>query len=175
MASKSRALRTGYTTGACAAAAAKAAVLALLSGRDWLDGAVEIPFPGGARHTLRIKRAGLIDERSAALASVIKDAGDDPDVTNGAEITALVRFVRGTTEPEAQSGLPPVSIKGGSGVGTVTKPGLAISVGEPAITSGPVKGVMAMSTARANSESGVELMPTVTAPAARASRTAPKT
>ena len=137
MASKSRALRTGYTTGACAAAAAKAAVLALLSGEDSLDGAVEIPFPGGARHTLRIERAILIDERSAALASIIKDAGDDPDVTNGAEITALVRFVRGTTEREAQSGLPPVSIKGGAGVGKVTKPGLAVSVGEAAITAGP--------------------------------------
>ena len=136
VASKSRLLRSGYTTGACAAAAAKAAVLVLLCGEGAAGRAVEIPFPGGARHALRIEKARLEGD-GAAVASVIKDAGDDPDVTDGAEIVARVRFIHGDGEPQGAAGPPPVAVRGGVGVGVVTRPGLAVAVGEAAITPGP--------------------------------------
>ncbi len=117
-------LRSGFTTGACAAAAAKAATLALLHGQ--LPDQVEIPFPDGNRHSFSLHRCTVQD--GTALASVIKDAGDDPDVTNGAEIIALVSL---------QELGDAVAIRAGEGVGTVTKPGLAIPVGEPAINPVP--------------------------------------
>ncbi len=72
-----------------------------------------------------------------ASASIIKNAGDDPDVTNGAEIVATVRW------RESETGSSPVIIKGGQGVGTVTKPGLAVPVGEPAINPVPRKMITA--------------------------------
>ena len=75
-------LRSGYTTGACAAAAAKAALL-LLSGKTVPD-AVEIPLPGGERHAFELCRVQKHGE--IALVSIVKDAGDDPDVTNGSEV-----------------------------------------------------------------------------------------
>ena len=78
-------LRSGYTTGACAAAAAKAATLALCAGE--IRARVEIPFPDQSRVVFELCRC-LVDEAGVALASVVKDAGDDPDVTNGAEIVA---------------------------------------------------------------------------------------
>ena len=118
----SRTLRSGYTTGACAAAAAKAAVLGLL-GRPH-PGRVEIPFPDGSRHSFELCRFGT------GLATVVKDAGDDPDVTNGAEIGAEVRWL---DEP----GHEPVALVNGPGVGVVTKPGLPVTVGEPAINPVP--------------------------------------
>jgi cobalt-precorrin-5B (C1)-methyltransferase len=76
LASKSRRLRTGYTTGACAAAAAKAATMLLLSAEARKTGRaeVEIPFPDGSRRTFNIKIAGYVTQEETAYASIIKDA-----------------------------------------------------------------------------------------------------
>jgi cobalt-precorrin-5B (C1)-methyltransferase len=117
------ALRTGYTTGSCAAAAAKAAVRLLAGGRA--ADRLEIPLPGGARIVLPLVYTHLT--ASGAEAAVLKDAGDDPDVTNGALILASV----------AWNGGDDVEFSAGEGVGTVTKPGLAIPPGEPAINPVP--------------------------------------
>lgn len=119
-------LRSGYSTGACSAAAAKAATLHLLSGNG--AGEVSIPFPDGSRHGFVVK--GSRRDGDLAEASIIKDAGDDPDVTNGATIGATVRF---NTESCGEK----IVILGGRGVGTVTKPGLPVAVGEPAINPVP--------------------------------------
>ena len=118
----SRTLRSGYTTGACAAAAAKAAVVGLLGQPH--PGRVEIPFPDGSRHSFELCRF------SGNLATVVKDAGDDPDVTNGAEIGVEARWL---DEPGRETGL----LVNGPGVGVVTKPGLPVAVGEPAINPVP--------------------------------------
>ncbi|MCI5113459.1 MAG: cobalt-precorrin-5B (C(1))-methyltransferase [Candidatus Electrothrix sp. AW1] len=123
-------LRSGYTTGACAAAAAKAATLILL-GKPSPE-QVDIPFPDGERHSFFLHTCGL--EGDTARASVIKDAGDDPDVTNGAEIIAVVS--KNTAEKTAKND-ELVAIRAGSGVGIVTKPGLPIAQGEPAINPVP--------------------------------------
>ncbi|HYM03053.1 MAG TPA: cobalt-precorrin-5B (C(1))-methyltransferase [Stellaceae bacterium] len=121
-------LRRGWTTGACATAAARAAYEALVTGH--FPDPVAIALPGGERPAFALAR----EERGAdfARAAVIKDAGDDPDVTHGAMIVATVR--RGA----AQSG---VTFAAGPGVGTVTKPGLPLAVGEPAINPVP-RGMM---------------------------------
>jgi cobalt-precorrin-5B (C1)-methyltransferase len=116
-------LRTGFTTGTCAAAAAKAAALLLDRGRPAAD--VEIPLPDGSRATLPL--AELRREGDGAVAAVRKDAGDDPDVTHGALVTATVCW----------SGGEGVTFAAGGGVGTVTKPGLAIPPGEAAINPVP--------------------------------------
>ncbi len=91
-----RRLRSGYTTGACAAAAAKAAMMLLIGGRDPAAGAreVEIPFPDGARVKFKVDSSELTARSpdAAARASVIKNAGDDPDVTDGVEIVAEARI-----------------------------------------------------------------------------------
>ncbi len=135
-------LRSGYTTGACAAAAAKAAMICILS--DMAPDSVEIPFPNGSRHRFMIKRAAISREGIEAYASVIKDAGDDPDVTNGAEIITTVRITN-SREPDttsygpASASLPEITFCAGQGVGTVTRPGLAVPPGEPAINPGPRK------------------------------------
>ncbi len=120
-------LRFGFTTGACAAAAAKAAALLLLTGEKRRR--VEIPFPGGGRHSFFPVMYGR--EGEEAWAAVIKDAGDDPDVTNGAEI--ISRITRAATA--STSGR--ILFAAGDGVGTVTKPGLVLPVGAPAINPGP--------------------------------------
>ena len=117
------ALRTGFTTGACSAAAAKAAVLTLLSGAG--HASVDIPFPSGGRHTFSVHAARVED--GTATAVVVKDAGDDPDVTHGAHLTVTVAW-RGDGE---------VVLHGGEGVGTVTQAGLGLPVGEPAINPVP--------------------------------------
>lgn len=122
-----RPLRSGYTTGACAAAGAKAAA-AMLLGLP-VSESIEIPFPGGRRVIFMVHRQYLYE--GVGLASVIKDAGDDPDVTNGAEIVASVRVIG-----RSQGG---IIIKGGEGVGVVTRPGLPVPIGEPAINSVPLK------------------------------------
>ncbi len=164
MALSTRKLRSGYTTGACAAAAAKAATIQLLRAEAGKAGGteVEIPFPDGSRHAFKISYSSMLHPIRAgsprpysltASASVIKDAGDDPDVTNGAEIMATAAFVRqrdGVQGDNAKgndllackrAGLQAcrLTIKGGRGVGTVTKPGLAVPVGEPAINPVPRK------------------------------------
>src|SRR6185437_7522051 len=118
-----RALRTGWTTGTCASAAAKAAVTAL---RDQAgQQVVEVALPSGRR--VRFPVESCVHDPVRATAVVVKDAGDDPDVTHGAHLTATVRW-------RAEPG---VALEGGVGVGVVTKPGLGIGVGEPAITATP--------------------------------------
>ena len=118
-----RALRTGWTTGTCASAAAKAATTAL---RDQAtQQTVEVALPGGRRVAFGVE--SCVYGPGQATAVVVKDAGDDPDVTHGAHLTATVRW-------RAEPG---VALDGGEGVGIVTKPGLGIDVGEPAITATP--------------------------------------
>ena len=127
---KRRGMRTGYTTGACAAAAAKAATLAALSGKPLHE--ITIRLPIGKDVTFNLHRCA-IDTRNGAVysaaCSVIKDGGDDPDVTSGAEITAEA-WSDGTSGDD-------VILRGGEGVGTVTKPGTGILVGDPSITRVP--------------------------------------
>ena len=123
-------MRTGYTTGACAAAAAKAATIALLSGEPVREVAIRLPI--GEDATFQIHRCEIDDGDNAsasALCSVIKDGGDDPDVTSGAEICARVWH-----DANTENG---VMLHGGDGVGTVTKPGTGIPVGDPSITRVP--------------------------------------
>ena len=119
-------LRYGYTTGACAAAAARGAVL-MLRDQQLLD-EVEIILPTGK--TARFRLHGQKLNNASARCFVVKDAGDDPDVTNGAEIHAEL------TLAEA-SGDETVVIRGGKGIGRITKPGLAVPPGEWAINPVP--------------------------------------
>jgi len=117
-------LRRGWTTGACATAATAAAFEGLLTGR--FPNPIEIALPKGERPSFALahqKRAG-----DTATAGIVKDAGDDPDVTHGALILASVHALG----PHAG-----VRFKAGRGVGTVTKPGLPIPPGEPAINPVP--------------------------------------
>jgi len=127
-------LRTGWTTGACAAAAAKAAAAALVSGQAQTS--VEIVLPAGRRVVFAVTSCRLLPGPARpggrrggdrAEAVVVKDAGDDPDVTHGAHLTALVSW-----RPEAG-----LELDGGEGVGVVTKPGLGLEVGRPAINPVP--------------------------------------
>ncbi len=120
-----RGLRTGFTTGTCAAAAAKAAALAALGGSPF-EGHVEVDLPGGGAARIAAGRCEMIP--GGARCSVVKDGGDDPDVTSGALIVS-----------EVLPGGPPgdVRILGGEGVGTVTKPGLGLEIGGPAINPVP--------------------------------------
>jgi cobalt-precorrin-5B (C1)-methyltransferase len=120
-------LKKGWTTGACATAAATAAYQALLTG-DFPD-PVSITLPRGEEPSFPLKRAELSEAQ--ATASVIKDAGDDPDVTHGAEIVVTVALENGGGKNQG------VRFHAGEGVGTVTRPGLALAVGEPAINPGP--------------------------------------
>lgn len=117
-------LRYGWTTGACATAATTAAYTALLTGE--FPDPVEVLLPKGKRPTFALATERLGD--GEASAGVIKDAGDDPDVTHGALIVSTVRA------GEPGSG---VSFRAGTGVGTVTLPGLPLAVGEPAINPVP--------------------------------------
>jgi cobalt-precorrin-5B (C1)-methyltransferase len=128
---KRKRLRTGFTTGTAAAAAAKGALLAILENRA--PAGVEVELLTGDRIAVAIHscRRG---EDGSAVATVIKDAGDDPDVTHGAEIGARVR-VLACPAPGAE--LSAVYISGGLGVGRITKPGLELAPGEPAINPGP--------------------------------------
>jgi cobalt-precorrin-5B (C1)-methyltransferase len=124
MASKDPQLRYGWTTGACAAAAAKAAYTALLTGA--FPDPVDIVLPRGQRPAFALAKTELGEDR--ATAGIVKDAGDDPDVTHGALVLATVRL-----------GAPGkgVSFRAGEGVGTVTRPGLPLPPGEPAINPVP--------------------------------------
>src|SRR5215469_6800621 len=117
-------LRRGWTTGACAAAAARAAFTALLSGR--FPDPVSIAIPRGGEASFRLALAEFGE--GFARAGVVKDAGDDPDVTDGALVIAEV------------AGMPPgwgIRFAAGEGVGTVTRAGLALAIGEPAINPVP--------------------------------------
>jgi cobalt-precorrin-5B (C1)-methyltransferase len=117
-------LRKGWTTGACAAAAATAAFTALHGGG--FPDPVTIRLPRGEAPAFRLSRCLLQPGR--ATAAVIKDAGDDPDVTHGAEVAATV---------EAAPPGSGILFRAGEGVGTVTLPGLPLPPGEPAINPGP--------------------------------------
>ena len=116
-------LRSGYTTGACAAAAAKAAALTLLG--NPAVSSVDIPFPDGTRATFPIEYARL--NSHGAEAAVKKDAGDDPDITDGMLVVSAL----------ARIDSPEICFAAGEGVGMVTKPGLQIPPGQPAINPGP--------------------------------------
>lgn len=116
-------LRYGYSTGTCAAAASKAALFALLYG-ERVD-QVSITLPEGGQLTIPVQEVELQD--GGAWAEVIKDGGDDLDVTHGLSIFARVDW-----HEEAE-----IIIEAGLGVGRVTKPGLAVPVGEPAINPIP--------------------------------------
>jgi len=124
VAKQQSALRRGWTTGTCAAAAAKAAFAALLTG-DFPD-PIAVTLPRGERPSFALAMTRIADD--AATAGVIKDAGDDPDVTHGALVCATVRL------GAAGSG---VIFRAGEGVGTVTRAGLPIAPGEPAINPVP--------------------------------------
>lgn len=116
-------LRWGYSTGACATACTKAAMKALLEQEE--VAAVTITLPGGEEVLFRIHHCSFTPER--ATCATYKDSGDDPDVTNGAEIASTVSY----------GGVAPVNFLPGDGVGIVTLPGLSIAVGEPAINPVP--------------------------------------
>ena len=122
-------LRTGFTTGACATAAAKGAALMLI--HQITVSEVSIELPGGNSATFSL--SGQIVSPEQASCFVIKDAGDDPDVTNGAEVHAAVK--RSIHESPCTSDR--ISIEGGKGIGRVTKPGLAVPPGEWAINPVP--------------------------------------
>ncbi len=124
MSLQDRPLRRGWTTGTCAAAAAKAAYAALLTGE--FPDPVEVTLPRGERpaFSLAVNRT----DNDSATAGVVKDAGDDPDVTHGALVLATVR------PGKPGSG---VTFRAGEGVGTVTRAGLPIPPGEPAINPVP--------------------------------------
>ncbi len=134
-------LRRGWTTGACATAATRAALTALL-GASFPD-PVEITLPKGETPAFAL----ALEERGDgwARAGIIKDAGDDPDVTHGAMIVATVRHA------DAGTG---VTFKAGDGVGTVTRPGLPITPGEPAINPVP-REMMRQTVAAVTGEFGV--------------------
>lgn len=119
-----RPLRRGWTTGTCATAAAKAAYTALLTG-DFPD-PIEVTLPRGERPSFAL--AVTRKDMDSATAGVIKDAGDDPDVTHGALVLATVRAAA------PGSG---VTFRAGAGVGTVTRAGLPVPPGEPAINPVP--------------------------------------
>src|SRR5258707_1450740 len=118
------ALRRGWTTGACAAAAARAAFAALLTGH--FPDPVTIRLPRGQTPNFPLAVAEQGDGR--ACVGIVKDAGDDPDVTHGALIVAELAWAA------PGSG---ILFRGGEGVGTVPRPGLALAVGEPAINPAP--------------------------------------
>jgi len=121
-----RQLRRGWTTGACATAATRAALTALLDGA--FPDPVEITLPRGERpaFALALEETG----KGWARAGIVKDAGDDPDVTHGALIISTVRHGR------RGSG---ITLKAGMGVGTVTRPGLPVEPGKPAINPVPFR------------------------------------
>ena len=115
--------RTGFTTGTCAAAAAKAATMILCGMAPSLQ--MEIGLPDGARVVLPVERAE--GDTNAACAAVRKDAGDDPDVTDGCLVIASVKWQNKGT----------LALAAGEGVGMVTRPGLSVPPGQPAINPAP--------------------------------------
>jgi cobalt-precorrin-5B (C1)-methyltransferase len=117
-------LRRGWTTGTCAAAAAKAAYAALLTGE--FPDPVEVRLPKGQRPSFAL--AVTRQDEHSATAGIVKDAGDDPDVTHGALVLATIR----RAAPGAG-----IVFRAGEGVGTVTRPGLPVPPGEPAINPMP--------------------------------------
>ena len=129
-------LRSGYTTGACAAACVKAALIFITSSE--IVDSVEITALDGTVLTIPVKHIEVaqLDSEPTITTEVIKDAGDDPDITNGTSIFTTVKRIDGND----------IIFKAGTGVGIVTKPGLSVPIGEPAINPGPrqlIKNVIA--------------------------------
>src|SRR5919202_2133951 len=119
-------LRSGWTTGTCAAAAAKAAATALVSGEVQKEVDIKLPRKGEERRVkFEVERCEIGDGWAEAV--VVKDAGDDPDVTHGAHLRARVLWREE----------PGMELDRGEGVGVVTKPGLGLIVGGPAINDVP--------------------------------------
>ena len=125
------ALKRGWTTGACATAATRAACTALVTGT--FPDPVRITLPKGEQpaFALALEEAG----EGWARAGIVKDAGDDPDCTNGAHLRATVSWCNPVGE---------IQLKGGAGVATVTKAGLGLAVGSPAINPVPFKNITEM-------------------------------
>ena len=119
-------LRTGYTTGTSASAATKAALLSLIFSQT--HNTVEVILPKGKIAKLKIAWIKYSQNNQSVTSSVIKDGGDDPDVTHGAEICSTVTF----TNEKGQ-----IEIDGGLGVGRVTRPGLGLEIGQAAINPVP--------------------------------------
>ena len=119
-------LRTGFTTGTSAAAASVAAVLSIINQKK--TESVDVLLPKKSRITININSCEF--EKNKARCSVIKDAGDDPDVTHGAEIVVDLEL---TPNPNS------IEIDGGEGVGRVTKPGIGLDIGQAAINPTPRK------------------------------------
>jgi cobalt-precorrin-5B (C1)-methyltransferase len=152
-------LRRGWTTGACATAATKAALIALWRGEE--VGSIRITLPKGERPEFAIAHRAKGD--GWAEVGIIKDAGDDPDVTHGALIIARVRAT-------GQG----VIFRAGEGVGTVTRPGLPIPPGEPAINPVPrqmMQAVVADLAGREGQPADVEITISVPGGAALAEKT----
>ena len=157
-----RGQRSGFTTGACGAAAARAATLGWLSGQ--LPAQVEATLPNGQLVVFPVA-AGEVDPLWAT-AVVIKDAGDDPDCTHGAHLTALVRPLPGRAGE--------IPVLGGEGVGLVTQPGLGLPLGEAAINPIPRRNIADNVRAVAGrwlAQSGLEITLSVPGGAALAKRT----
>ena len=130
VAARTTGLRTGWTTGTCASAAAKAAVIGLISGV--CPSEVDVALPGGRRVTFEVET----DPAHPARAIVVKDAGDDPDCTDGARMAAQAEW-------DPRTG---VHLRAGSGIGVVTRPGLGLAVGAPSITPVPRRMITAAAT-----------------------------
>lgn len=130
-------MRYGFTTGSCAAAAAKAAAYMLLTGREKKE--ITIGTPKGIPYTAKI--CGRVREEKMVSCAVQKDGGDDPDITTGALICSAVRLGDGKDPADAKESVcgrgPTIVIEGGSGVGRVTRPGLDQPVGNAAINHVP--------------------------------------
>jgi len=123
-------LKSGFSTGTAAAAAVKGALTLLINGQA--PELVRIPFLSTGHVDIRLHTCFAQTPRRTAVCTVIKDAGDDPDVTNKAEIGARVTLTGRKTTGD-------IRITGGQGVGRVTKPGLEVPPGQAAINPGPVK------------------------------------
>jgi len=119
-------LRTGYTTGTTATAATKGALYALVTGKPVDE--VTVSLPKGRTATLKI--AWTKGENDKVMCAAIKDGGDDPDATHGAEICSTVSFSKNKGQ---------INIDGAKGVGRVTKPGLGLEIGKAAINPTPMK------------------------------------
>ncbi|MFB5646287.1 MAG: cobalt-precorrin-5B (C(1))-methyltransferase [Nitrosopumilaceae archaeon] len=117
-------LRKGFTTGTCASASAKAAILSIIKQQKVVD--VDVTLPKG--DSIKIKIENCEFSEKSARCSVIKDGGDDPDVTHGAEIIVDVSL---------NENIGQIEIDGGEGVGIVTKPGLGLEINKPAINPVP--------------------------------------
>ena len=124
-----RKLKTGVTTGLCAAAAAKAATMMLLSS----DAVSQVTITAKTGAAIKFDVTDILLENGVAKCAVRKDAGDDPDITNGLKIFAAV----------SRADTNDIEIDGGDGIGRVTKPGLKVAVGKAAINPVPMEMIKA--------------------------------